>query len=172
MRTDRTEYRLVRPPGGVPPGEFYSAAIPYAYTNRSGGPVSLVNCNGDVSPGLQRRGPGGAWEDAWAPAMSACLSAAVVVAEGATYRDTLRVLVGAQDGPFYDELASSEAARPYRLVWHRALRSFALDGPPRRVEHPGRPGTGGSAVVVEGPSFGPPLPLGDRVSNAFVLSVR
>ena len=50
--------------------------------------------------------------------MDACLSAPVVVAEGATYRDSVAVVVGEQDGAFYDELASSGAGRMYRLVWH------------------------------------------------------
>src|SRR5688572_4121268 len=66
----------------------YAAEIPYTYTNRSGDSVYLVNCNGDVSPSIERL-VGDQWQAVWQPATNACLSPPVVIANGASYSDTL-----------------------------------------------------------------------------------
>lgn len=127
-------------------GDHYVGTIPYRYTNGSGAPVYIVNCNGDVSPGLQRR-IGGLWKDWWIPATNACLSPPVVIAPGGSHADTLHVWIGPQDGPFLADLVAAGDTGVFRLVWHSALSSF--DGEAR--------------------PFGEPVPLAERVSNPFVL---
>jgi hypothetical protein len=141
IRTGRTAYALRRTAVGL------EAVVPYAYTNRSGAPLYLVNCNGDVSPGLQRR-VGAVWADAWLPETNACLSPPVVVPAGATYRDSLWVVVREHHGDLLAALRAAGGGGPYRLVWHRALASFDPDARP----------------------FGPQVPLEERVSNAFALT--
>jgi hypothetical protein len=126
-------------------GEWYRVVIPYTYTNRTGDTVYLTNCNGDVSPSLQRR-VGGAWEGWWYPVMNECLSPPVVIAPGAVYRDSLDVMIGEQDREVYDVLVESRAL-DVRLDWQQALTSFSARKYP----------------------FGPQLPIEQRVSNAFTL---
>jgi hypothetical protein len=132
-------------------GRGYTATFPYTYTNRSGDSVYLVNCNGDVSPALQRR-VGDRWEDWWIPATNGCLSPPVVIAPGGTYHDTAGVHISSQDGRFFTELTSAEPGTKYRLVWHQALASFD-------AKH-----TGGS--------FGRALAIEHRVSNEFELRTQ
>jgi hypothetical protein len=140
MQTSATVYQLRRHPAGV------ATEIVYTYTNSSGAPIYLVNCNGDVSPSLQRE-QAGKWEDAWSPIMNECLSPAVVIPAGGTYSDTLRMFVDSNHGDFYNDLVSSDGNRHYRLVWHQALSSFDSRGYP----------------------FGEKVPIEQRVSNPFVL---
>lgn len=140
MQTTATVYRLRSHPAGV------AADIVYTYTNSSGAPVYLINCNGDVSPSFQRERDG-KWENAWGPGTNACLSPPVVISAGDTYRDTLQMVVAEQDGEFYNEIISADSGRRYRLIWHQALSSFDDNARP----------------------FGPDLPIEQRVSNPFVL---
>lgn len=119
------------------------ATIPYTYTNRTGDSVFLTNCNGDVSPSIQTRS-GERWVDWWSPIMNECLSRPVIIAPGATYRDSLRFHISVQDGSIYQTLIKSRSQGTYRLVWPQALRSFDANRYP----------------------FGKRLPLAWRTSNA------
>jgi hypothetical protein len=130
-------------------GEGWAGTIPYRYTNRSGAPVYLVNCNGDVSPGMQRL-VHGTWSDWWIPATNLCLSPAVVIPPAATYSDTLHVMIAPSDGIFLPELVAGGDTTRYRLIWHQALSSFDASARP----------------------FGPAVPIEHRASNAFVLTLR
>ena len=140
MRTSASAYQLRSDSPGL------VTEIPYRFTNRSGAPIYLTNCNGDVSPALQRE-RGGKWEDAWWPTMNECLSPPVVIPAGGSYADTLTLMVDSHHKEIYNELASSDGSRRYRLVWHQALASF--DGNAR--------------------PFGERVPIEQRVSNPFVL---
>jgi hypothetical protein len=130
-------------------GEGYMARFPYTFTNRFGAPIYLVNCNGDISPSLQRR-VGEAWEDWWIPMMNGCLSPPVVVKAGGTLSDSAWVGIRPDDGRYYSELIAGGDSTLYRLVWHQALASFDAAARP----------------------FGPTVPLEHRVSNAFRLELR
>jgi hypothetical protein len=129
-------------------GEWYRAVIPYTYTNRTGDSVYLTNCNGDVSPSLQRR-VDGKWTGWWYPVMNECLSPPVVIAPGAVYRDSLGIMLGRQDREVYEQLVAARSLE-VRLDWQQALTSFSAEKYP----------------------FGPQLPLEQRVSNAFTLRIE
>ena len=141
MRTDATAYQLRSHPAGV------ATRIVYSYTNSSGAPIYLVNCNGDVSPSIQRERDG-KWENAWGPGTNACLSPPVVISSGETYRDTFDMIVSRDDGAFHGEITSADNRRRYRLIWHQALSSFDVNARP----------------------FGPDLPIEQRTSNPFTLA--
>ena len=126
-------------------GLGWRVEIPYTFTNRTGGPVYLVNCNGAFAIRLDRL-VHNAWKEAWSPILPLCLSAPIVIAEGATFRTTLHVW-GARPnenaGPQFD---ASNPAGTYRIVWVGAVSRYQDELP-----------------------FGPELPLEARVSNAFEL---
>jgi hypothetical protein len=143
MTTSSTVYHLRKTDAG------YRADIPYTYINRSGAPLYLVNCNGDVAPGLEKR-TGDRWERAWIPETNACLSPPVVIPTGGSYSDTLHMVVAPWDSTFYGELGRSDTSRRYRLLWHQALGSFDPNARP----------------------FGSELPREQRSSNAFALVVK
>jgi hypothetical protein len=143
LKTDREEYLLQQD------GSGYSVTIGYAYTNRTGGPVYLSNCNGDVSPAVQRL-EGGEWQVAWSPVMNECLSLPVVIPDSGAYRNSVRLFVSPQDGDTYTDFLSERKGNVYRLIWGQAYSSFDMNGYP----------------------FGEPLPLDQKVSNAFRLAVQ
>lgn len=139
MRTSAETYALRKTSLG------YQADIPYTYTNRTDGAVYLVNCNGDVTPGIQRM-VGGEFTQWWIPSTNACLSPPVVIAPGSTYSDTVRVVISPQDPQLYASIDTAPAGS-YRLVWYSALSSFDDDAR----------------------GFGQPIPIGHRVSNRFTF---
>ena len=143
VRTSAAEYRLRATPDG------YAAEIPYAYANRSGGPLYLVNCSGRVTPGLQRRA-GEGWGGTWDFETDTCPSPPVVIAAGTTYRDTLWAHVTAHHPHgLLAELDSSGGGGTYRLILFEVLASYDPEARPH----------------------GPVVPLEERVSNAFRLRV-
>ena len=101
--------------------------------------VFLVNCNGAISVGVQRR-EGDGWVNAWIGETNACLSPAIVLARGARHTATVTVIA---------ERGIGGPLRPgtYRAAWFNVLTSFDRDRRP----------------------FGDELPLEQRVSAPFVI---
>jgi hypothetical protein len=141
MRTEGATYTLQRLEHG------WELKIPYSYANRTGASVYLVNCGGHVPPYLERRGEDGAWKGEWGGVELSCLSAPVIIEDGAVFRDTLWVYAGLRGSNNYPQFRRDDMSGTYRLRWDRALRSFDAN----------RSG------------FGPALPLEARISNAFEL---
>lgn len=144
MRTARTDYSLHETMHG------YESTIAYAFTNDFIDTVYVVNCNGDVSPALQRRTPSGEWEDWWIPPTLACLSPPLRIARGSSYSDSLRVVITPHDSAYFQHLRSSAMPDTFRLIWHQALVSY-------EDTHS---------------SFGDQLPIEQRVSNPFVMRLE
>ena len=141
LRTDRTEYRLQDTGIGL------EGRIPFTFTNRTGGAVYVVNCNGNTPPALQKR-IDGRWVHAWSPVVSLCLSPPIVIGAGATYADTLWVSAGHPGNNFYPKFEVLAVAGTYRLIWPNVLKSYDDSRSP----------------------FGESLPLQERVSNPFEIT--
>ena len=142
LQTDVLTYELVWDDLG------FMVSIPYAFTNRTGGSVYLENCSGAFALHLERE-DGGDWHSAWAPVLPACLSSPIVIEEDELWVDTLKVWGGLPGSNFRPQFDVADPAGRYRIVWDEALSSFQ-DGLP----------------------FGSPLPLAERVSNAFQLTTE
>ena len=127
-------------------GPIHRLDIPYRYRNTTGATVYLVNCNGDVSPALDRL-EDDRWVRAWSPEMNGCLSPPVVIHPGALYSDTLRFAAGLDGNPSYNQMAWVGESGVFRLNWEQALSSFDAD------THP----------------FGPKIEVAHRVSNPFTI---
>ena len=140
IRTDRTAYDLEAGTVG------WRAEIPYVFTNRSGAPVSLANCNGGVALRLDRWQDGG-WVEAWSPALPLCLSIPVRLEPGETFQDTVRFFAGYPGTKALPQLPPGEVDSSYRLVWTILVYDTSLRG--------GRAGT--------------LVPLRYRASNLFRL---
>ena len=144
MRTTQTEYALRESSYG------YETTIAYTYTNSFVDTVYVVNCNGDVSPALQRQTTTGEWEDWWIPATNACLSPPVRVAHGERYSDSLRVIIASHDSATYRYVRSPSMPGTFRLIWHKALASYDYSHM----------------------SFDDEMPIEQRVSNPFVMRLE
>ena len=140
IQTDRTRY--VRQQGQF--GD--EITIKARFTNTTGAPVYLVNCNGAFTWGLQRQ-VGGRWVDAWVGATNACLSPPIVVAPGKTHEGS--VIVRRGSGAVLYPRRDPEHPEPgtYRVVWHNMLSSFDPNVTP----------------------FGPDVPVERRVSPPITI---
>lgn len=108
--------------------------------------VYIVNCNGAIGWGLQRR-VDARWVDAWIVATDACLSAPIVMKAGSVHSYS-HLVRGGGGGVIYPEKRQGVVdPGTYRIVWYGVLRSFDRDAPP----------------------FGEELPLEMRVSNEFEI---
>ena len=141
LQTDALTYELVWGDPGL------MVSIPYTFTNRTGGSVFLVNCLGGFGFHLEREDRGD-WRPAWSPVLLDCLSPPIVIEEDEVWVDTLEVWGGLPGGNFGPRFDVADPAGTYRVVWDAALSSYDADGPP----------------------FGRPLPLPQRVSNTFQLT--
>ena len=140
LQTDALSYELVRDDPGL------RVSIPYTFTNRTGGPVYLVNCRGGFGLHLERD-DGGEWHVAWSPVLLACLSPPIVIEEDEVWADTLEVWGAPPGSNWRPRFDVADPAGTYRIVWDAALSSYQDHLP-----------------------FGAPLPLAERVSNAFQLT--
>jgi len=142
LRTEVLTVELVRT------GDRFAATIPYTFTNRTGGPVYLVNCEGAFAFGLERRDEEG-WTTAWSPILPACLSPPIVIAEDEVWADTMDVYGSVPGTNSYPQFDVADPAGMYRIVWS-ALSSYSDDYP----------------------SFGRLLPLSQRLSNSFQIVTK
>jgi hypothetical protein len=136
IRTDQRSYTYG-------PGQFgEEIVIEGQYTAPAD--VYIVNCNGAIGWGLQRK-VDARWVDAWIVATDACLSAPIVMKAG-TVHSYSHLVRGGGGGVVYPEKRQGVVdPGTYRIVWYGVLRSFDRDARP----------------------FGEELPLDARVSNAF-----
>ena len=140
IQTDALEYELDSDGFGL------YVEIPYVFTNRSGGTVYLVNCNGGFGLHLERE-ENGAWQYAWGPVLTMCLSPPILIASNATFADTLHVRAGSFGSNSFPQFDVDDPSGTYRIVWTAALSSFDANSYP----------------------FGEQIPLEYRVSNRFTL---
>lgn len=127
----------------------YRGEIGVRFTNRTGRTVYFVNCHGTTGHTLEKL-VDGKWETAWSPVMLLCLSPPITVPAGGTYDSRLQLYAGPPGSNAYPQFSSNDVEGTYRVVWHAALHSYSPD------RHP----------------FGEALPLAQRVSNRFTISVR
>jgi hypothetical protein len=142
FQTDSLTYTLLAGSDG------YSGEIGVRFTNRTGGTVYFVNCNGATSVSLEKR-VDGEWQEVWLPALPECLSPPITVPPGRTYATRIHVFGGYPGTNAGPQFAVTDVAGVYRVVWHAALRSYQTRLP-----------------------FGEPLPLAHRVSNRFTVRVQ
>ena len=124
----------------------YQVAIRYTFTNRTGGPVSLVGCRDDYNLKLERWS-GREWESAWYNLPFTCLSYRVIEANETFSQEWL--FFGAPP-EFSDEIIPTfdAEAGTYRIRWTQAYTLFDED-------------------TFE---YGDLIPLADRLSNTFRLA--
>jgi hypothetical protein len=135
---------------GLSVRSLYETEISYMFNNRTSGAVFLPNCKGSFFIQLERRSSDGVWEFAWAPFAPLCQSPAIVIDEGTTFADTLRVKAGASGSYIAHQFPFKDPRGTYRIVWTYALSSYDPRANPRGQE----------------------LPLRFRVSNSFELSLE
>lgn len=143
FRTDALAYTLRLTSVGL------EGKIPFAFTNPTGSPVYIVNCNGYTSLQLEKLVEG-IWVGVWSPVIPQCLSAPVVVQPGEEYRDTVRVFGGHPSTNDYPKFDVAAIPGVFRLVWSDVLRSY---------DHRSYP-------------FGEALPAEQRTSNRFALTLE
>lgn len=120
---------------------WLQAEIPHVYTNPTGHPVEIVNCNAVIVTTLEKH-HAGAWVEAWHPVVSLCSSADIAIEPGAAYQDTLRLAAGFQGTNNGTKFHFKPITGVYRLRWDRVYWD--------------------SDSEVQ-------IPTEDRVSNPFVL---
>jgi hypothetical protein len=125
-----------------------SGEIPYVFTNRTGAPVYLLNCNGAFGIRLERFKSGG-WTTTWSPVIPHCLSAPIVIEPGASFESTISVVAGILGSSVYPRFEEADPSGTHRIVWTAALSSFQNVTP-----------------------FGEPIGLEYRLSNSFQLGLR
>jgi hypothetical protein len=118
LQTDRLEYQLQRDGEGA-----LRVEIPFTYHNHTGKTVYLLNCNGDVSPSLQKW-QGGEWVRAWSPIMLLCLSQPIQVAPDAVYEYTLHVFAAPRGSNTLPQFEVPVVDGTYRLVWHAPVHDY------------------------------------------------
>jgi hypothetical protein len=122
-------------------------AMDFAYTNTTAEVVSLLNCRDGFGVKLERW-QDSEWQWAWSPVLLSCLSPPIEIPPGETYDFTLSVFAGYPGGNSYPMFAFDEIEGYYRLVVTSAYWNYH-DSPP----------------------WGDELPLSDRASNPFALTV-
>lgn len=143
FQTDSTQYSIRRTDG------VFVTEIGVTFTNTTGHTVYFVNCLGGTSLVLEKL-VGDQWEYAWGGGGLDCLSAPITVNPGATYRRVIRVWAAHRGTNSYPQFAFDDLQGDYRILWHDAMKNFDAN----------RSG------------FGDRLPLSQRVSNRFAMSVR
>lgn len=98
--------------------------------------VRIANCNGAITPGLQRR-VNDAWVDAWIAATDACASAPIVIPAGGTHTAELLIRPGAGAVTYPRPNPDALESGTYRVVWHgtdipleqRVSAPFTIEAP-------------------------------------------
>lgn len=116
LQTASGEYAFVSAPGGA-----RELTVPYTFTNRTDGPVSIGNCQGVFSHGLERRTPDG-WLRSWSATVLLCHSDPILIRPGESWlgevvvRAVPTAAVSGAELPLAAELDGT-----YRLVWDLPL---------------------------------------------------
>ncbi|MCY3808916.1 MAG: Ig-like domain-containing protein [Gemmatimonadetes bacterium] len=128
---------------------WYTTAIPYSFTNRTGSKVYLPNCRGGFEIKLEVEAAGD-WIYYWSPILLNCLSPPIVIEPDEVYQGFVDVLGCTSGGSCAPRLTLPRTdSTAHRIVWTDALSSYDEDGPP----------------------WGDLIPLEERVSNHFTLVV-
>lgn len=138
--TDSSAYTLTYEGGGL------GVKIDYVFTNRTGGPVYIDNCDGASSQVLQRWN-GSAWVTVWYPVLLECQSAPIVVNAGASLSTRVPVWGALPGSHTIPQWSLANPIGWYRILWEDALSSYDPNAVPP-----------GAAV-----------PLEQRTSNSFQL---
>lgn len=151
VRTDRSAYVLTNGPMGLEATIVTTLRAPADRT------LHLVNCNGATGASLQRK-VGEEWVFAWAAAMNACLSPAIVLPPGGEH--TAQIYLHEHSGGVsYPPGARMLESGIYRVVWTGVLLSFDPDargfGPELPLEQ-----RASAPVTIEVPSGAAPQPAG------------
>jgi hypothetical protein len=96
--------------------------VPFAFTNTSADTMYMINCNGALSPVLEKS-TGSGWEVFLLAASNACLSAPIVILPGAALEDTLYLRGALPDNNAGPAFPSKDITGQYRvsfsgMVWH------------------------------------------------------
>jgi hypothetical protein len=143
LQTGALEY-VLEPTSGA----AHEVVIPYAFTNRTGAAVSIQNCDGIFSLGLERKTSDG-WVRSWSSTLVLCQSAPIVIAPGESYHDFVTVRAAPPTARSGMEIPLESAEGVYRIVWDRPLTGFQLGSP-----------QSGTVLAKE-----------QRVSNAFTMEL-
>ena len=109
------------------PGRYGpEATIVMTFTAPRDGAAYLVNCNGAITPGLQRR-DGNRWVDAWAAETNGCLSQPIVVPAGGSRTERVTI-ISREHRPLADGT--------YRAIFYNVLTSFDMNARPFGEELP------------------------------------
>jgi hypothetical protein len=139
IRTDQKQYVFREGPSGL---ETTIVATLNAPADQI---LYIMNCNGAISTGLQRK-VGEEWVDAWIPPINGCLSPPLEIPPGGEMTQKLTIRPGHL---MYPPNGQQLESGTYRVAWHNVFTSYDSDGPP----------------------FGDRLPLEQRVSAPFSIDL-
>jgi hypothetical protein len=122
--------------------------IGVSLTNRTTGPLYIVNCSGSTALALEKR-VDGRWLSAWSAVSQLCLSPPIIVPVGGTYRTRVYIHGAPPETGTRPQWLGGDVAGEYRLVWQQVLSSYDDRAP-----------------------FGEQLPLEARVSNRFTMRTQ
>jgi hypothetical protein len=112
LQTASGEYTFVAAPDGG-----RELAVPYTFTNRTEHPVSLGNCQGVFSHGLERQTPEG-WLRSWSATVILCHSDPIRIAPGDSWAGEVVVRAVPSAALSGAELPlAQDLDGTYRLVW-------------------------------------------------------
>lgn len=117
--------------------------IPHTFTNRTEGPIFIVNCNGEFEMVLERK-VGNTWQPFWQAIVDTCLSPPIEIEAGETLTKTLFIYGFAPDDNQGPTLAPESG--PFRIRWGDLVYTYE-----------------------PAPPWGEPIPEELRISNEFDL---
>lgn len=129
-------------------GNWYQSTVGVTLTNRTRGPIYIVNCAGGTGLQLEQR-VGDQWQRVWSPLLPLCLSPPIVVPVDSIYRTRVEIIGAPQGAKALPQFATVQLSGEYRIVWTGVVSSYQDRNP-----------------------FGAPLPLDARVSNRFTLTLQ
>jgi hypothetical protein len=126
----------------------YQGVIGVDFGNQTGATASVPNCNGSTELHLEKM-VGGVWTRVWSPAIPACESPVITIGP-ATHYPTSIFVFGAYPGENAEpKFSTSDITGLYRAVWDDIRSGYQSDT-----------------------ATGALLPMGQRVSNRFVLLLQ
>lgn len=120
LQTDSLVYHLE---GG---GEWRSVTIPFRYRNDTGETISIVNCNGGLNIGLEKR-VGDEWTHFYSPVLLGCLSPPITIAPDETVEYTAGIFGALPNRNLGPEFESADLDGEYRLVWGSLVHDYDDD---------------------------------------------
>jgi hypothetical protein len=106
---------------------WYSVEIPFRYRNDTGRTISIVNCQGGLNIGLEKR-VGDEWRTFYQPVLLMCLSAPINIAPGETFARAAQIIGALPDRGGAPEFGSDDLDGEYRLVWASLVHDYRDTG--------------------------------------------